>query len=281
MPTNGFLDSYNILGKGFDFDILVHRGAGAYLCGEETALIESLEGKRGNPRLRPPFPVARGLYGCPTLVNNVETLACVPYILKEGAEAFQQIGTPQSTGPKIFGVSGHVNRPGVFEYPLGTPLETILEAAGGVKGRLKAIIVGGLSSPILTAKEAQGLRLDYDSCAARGTMLGSGGIIVMNQTTRIPPLALRAIRFYAHESCGQCIPCREGSQVIAQRLDRVVAGKGERSDIDLVLRLCETIQGSTLCPAGGAFARVIGAMVRKFRPEFELELGTGVMELEL
>ncbi|MFQ5902936.1 MAG: NADH-quinone oxidoreductase subunit NuoF [Candidatus Binatia bacterium] len=259
----------DIFEEGFDFDVIVHRGAGAYVCGEETALIESLEGKRGNPRLRPPFPSAYGLYGSSTIVNNVETLACVPYIIQEGAESFRKIGTIDNSGPKIFGVSGHVNKPGVFEYPLGTSLETILEAAGGVKGRLKAVIVGGLSVPILTAKEAQGLKLDYDSCADRGTMLGSGGIIVMNETANIPKLVLRTMRFYAHESCGKCIPCREGSHVIARLLERIVAGKGETSDIELVLRLCKTINGSTLCAQGTAFAMTEEAMINKFRPEFD------------
>ena len=259
----------NILGSGFDFDVIVHLGAGAYVCGEETALIESLEGKRGNPRMKPPFPAGVGLYGAPTIVNNVETLACVPYIVGNGAPSFKQIGTPNNFGPKIFGISGHVNRPGAYEYPLGTPLETLLEAAGGVRGTLKAVIVGGLSVPILTADEARGLALDFDSCLKRGTMLGSGGIIVMNETTSIPRVALRAISFYAHESCGQCIPCRQGSHTIRELLSRVVAGQGRREDLDQVLWLCSTIKGSTLCPTGDAFANPIEAMVSKFRPEFE------------
>jgi len=259
----------NIKGKGFDFDIVVHLGAGAYVCGEETALIESLEGKRGNPRLKPPFPAVVGLYGSPTIVNNVETLALVPYIAEKGPKAFQQFGTSNNFGPKIFGISGHVRRPGAYEYPLGTPLETLLEAAGGVTGRLKAVIVGGLSVPILTAQEAQGLIMDYDACQKRGTMLGSGGIIVMNETADIPAIALRTIRFYAHESCGQCTPCRDGSHTIASLLARIVAGRGTSGDIDLVLKLCAAVRGSTLCPTGEAFAMPIEAMVTKFRPEFE------------
>ena len=256
-------------GKGVGFDVRVVRGAGAYVCGEETALIESLEGKRGNPRLRPPYPAVSGLFGCPTIVNNVETLACVPYILREGVEAFRKIGTPNNFGPKIFGVSGHVNRPGTYEFPLGTPLAKVLEAAGGVKGHLKAIIVGGLSVPILTAAESASLVMDYDSCIKAGTMLGSGGIMVMNDTVSLPRMALRAIRFYAHESCGQCTPCRQGSLVIEQLLHRVVEGHGRSADLDHILSLCSTIKGSTLCPTGDAFAMPIEAMIKKFRPEFE------------
>jgi NADH-quinone oxidoreductase F subunit len=259
----------NILGSGVDFDVVVHLGAGAYVCGEETALIESLEGKRGNPRMKPPFPAGVGLYGAPTIVNNVETLSCVPYVVSQGAAAFKQFGGANNFGPKIFGISGHVRRPGAYEYPLGTPLETLLEAAGGVQGELKAVIVGGLSVPILTAAEAAGLVMDFDSCLKRGTMLGSGGIMVMNDTTSIPRVALRAIRFYAHESCGQCTPCRQGSHTVAELLSRLVEGHGRAEDVDRVLWLCGTIKGSTLCPTGDAFATPIESMVTKFRPEFE------------
>ncbi|MBN2360825.1 MAG: SLBB domain-containing protein, partial [Deltaproteobacteria bacterium] len=248
-------------------------GAGAYVCGEETALIESLEGKRGNPRLKPPFPAGVGLYGAPTIVNNVETLSCVPFIIDRGAAAFKAIGPTNNFGPKLFGISGHVRKPGVYEYPMGTPLETLLEVAGGVQGQLKAVIVGGLSVPILTAGETQGLLMDYDSCQKKGTMLGSGGIIVINQSASIPKVALRAIQFYAHESCGQCTPCREGSHTVAKLLGRLVAGRGERGDIDRVLELCKAIKGSTLCPTGDAFAVPIENMVRKFRPEFETLVG--------
>jgi NADH-quinone oxidoreductase F subunit len=259
----------NILGRGFEFEIRVVRGAGAYVCGEETALIESLEGKRGNPRLKPPFPAAVGLYGCPTIVNNVETLSCVPFIVREGTEAFRAIGTPNNFGPKIFGVSGHVKRPGVFEFPLGVPLAKVLKAAGGVRGKLKAVIVGGLSTPILTAEESKDLLLDYDSCLKSGTMLGSGGIMVMNDNVSIPAIALRTIQFYAHESCGQCTPCRQGSVVIEQMLHRIVEGKGGPEDLENILNLCANIKGNTLCPTGDALAMPIEAMVRKFRAEFE------------
>jgi len=250
-------------------DIVVHRGAGSYVCGDETAQIESLEGKRGNPRSKPPFPASFGLYGCPTVVNNVETLSNVPYIIQHGAQAFKRIGVPDNYGPKIFGVSGHVNSPGIFEYPLGTPLKTILEAAGGVKGKLKGVIVGGLSVPILTAGEVEGLCLDYDACRKAGTSLGSGGIIVVNDTVSIPELALRTIEFYEHESCGQCVPCREGSHVIASKLRAMVDGRGGTADIDLILQLCRTIPGLTICPTGEAFSLPIFAMITKFKPEFE------------
>lgn len=239
------------------------------MCGEETALIESLEGNRGQPRLKPPFPAECGLYGCPTVINNVETLACVPHILSEGATAFKKIGIPNNYGPKVFGVSGHVKRPGVYEYPLGTPLSAVIEAAGGVNGKLKAVIVGGLSAPVLTAAEAADLTLDFDSCAKHGTALGSGGIIVMNDATSIPEIALRTIRFYEHESCGKCIPCREGSTAVESILEKMLNGRGEQSDLDVVLRVCGAVDGLTLCPGGTAWGQAVGAMVLKFRGEFE------------
>lgn len=250
-------------------EIILHRGAGSYICGEETALIESIEGKRGNPRVRPPFPAQEGLWGCPTVVNNVETLACVPYIIENGPEAFRKIGPNNNFGPKIFGVSGHVNRPGVFEFPLGTPLTRILEAAGGVKGKMKAVIVGGLSTPLLTPEEASKVRMDYESCLKAGTMLGSGGIIVMNQSVSIPRIALRMMQFFAHESCGQCTPCREGSKTIVYLLRKLLDGQGAREDLATVERLAETVKGLTLCPGGDAFANPLNAMIKKFRPEFD------------
>jgi NADH:ubiquinone oxidoreductase subunit F (NADH-binding)/NADH:ubiquinone oxidoreductase subunit E len=250
-------------------DIIVHRGGGSYVCGDETAQIESLEGKRGNPRVKPPFPANSGLYGCPTVVNNVETLSNVPYIIEHGAAAYKKIGTTNNHGPKIFGISGHVNKPGVFVYPLGTKLSVLLDAAGGVKGNLKGVIVGGLSVAILTASEAKDLALDYESCQKAGTALGSGGIIVINQTVSIPELALRTIEFYHHESSGQCVPCREGYHVIEQKLRALLKGRGTLADIDLILYLCENIRGLTLCPTGEAFSVPIHAMITKYRPEFE------------
>ena len=263
----------DILGRGVDLDIIVHRGAGSYVCGEETALLASLEGRRGNPRPRPPYPAYQGLYGCPTVVNNVETLACVPYIVERGAEAFREIGVPGNYGPKIFGVSGHVNKPGAFEFPLGTALAEILEAAGGVKGKWKAVIVGGLSTPILTAEEAADLRMDYDSCVERGAMLGSGGIIVMNELANIPAVAMRTIEFYADESCGKCTPCRDGSRVIRRLLTKLVHGKGRRGDVDKLYHLCDVMKGTTLCPTGDSFCVPIQTMIRKFRQEFDEFVG--------
>ena len=252
-----------------DLDIVVHRGAGSYVCGEETALIESLEGKRGNPRLKPPFPANVGLYGCPTIVNNVETLSCVPFIIEEGAKEFKKIGTENNYGPRLFSVSGHVNKPGVFEYPMGTPLLDILSAAAGVKGNLKAVIVGGISTPIMRAEEVVDLKMDFDACAEAGTMLGSAGIIVMNDTVSIPKIALRAMKFYAHESCGQCAPCREGTYGMVHYLDRIVGGNGKKKDLDILFDLCSKMHGLTLCPGGDASSMPMEAMLRKFKEEFE------------
>ena len=250
-------------------DIVVHKGAGSYVCGDETALLESLEGKRGYPREKPPFPANKGLYNCPTIINNVETLATVPFIIEHGVEEFRKIGTTGNFGPKLYGVSGHINRPGMYEFPLGTPLEKILDAAGGVKGKLKAVIVGGLSVPILRADEIKGLKMDYDSCLKAGTMLGSGGIMVINDTVSIPELTLRTIGFYAHESCGQCVPCRKGSHTIKELLKKILHKNGTEEDIELVLKLCRNIKGRTICPTGDAFSIPVEAMILKFRDEFD------------
>jgi NADH:ubiquinone oxidoreductase subunit F (NADH-binding)/NADH:ubiquinone oxidoreductase subunit E len=266
--SHGFL-GHDVLGLGVVFDILVAQGAGSYVCGEETALIESLEGRRGNPRMKPPFPASAGLWGCPTVVNNVETLANVPFILSKGAGAFRAIGTRGNAGPKIFGVSGHVWQPGAYELPMGTLLSEVISEAGGVVGKLKAVIVGGLSVPILAADECTDLHLDFDACLKRGTMFGSGAVIVLNDTVSIPKLAQRAIQFYAHESCGQCTPCREGSIAVKRLLDGLVEGHGTVADIESVLWLCRAIRGTGLCPTADAFSIPIEAMVRKFREEFD------------
>jgi NADH:ubiquinone oxidoreductase subunit F (NADH-binding) len=226
----------NILNKGFDFDIVVMRGAGAYVCGEETGLIESLEGKRGEPRIRPPYPASVGLYGCPTIVNNVETLACLPFIAKQGAGTFKLMGTFQASGTKLYGISGHVNKPGVYEFPMGTNLKDMIQyAAGGVRNgkNLKAVIPGGLSALILKADEID-IAMDYDSCIKANTMLGSGGIIVMDEDTSIPDVAMNTINFFVHESCGQCTPCREGLKKIQQILKTLIDGKGKKQDIDTI-----------------------------------------------
>jgi NADH-quinone oxidoreductase E subunit len=258
-------------GKLKDLDIIVHRGAGAYVCGEETALIESIEGKRGQPRMKPPFPAVEGLYGCPTIVNNVETLASVPFIIEHGADAFKKWGYENNTGCKLFGISGNVNKPGVFELPMATPFSKLLEMAGGVKGKLKGVIVGGLSVPILKAEEIEGLKLDYDNCIKYGTMLGSGGVMVINDEFSIPELAYRTIRFYAHESCGKCVPCKDGSYMIQKILQKLIKGQGTQKDLDNMVRILESVNegGSTLCPTGQAFAMPVKAMYEKFKDEFD------------
>jgi NADH:ubiquinone oxidoreductase subunit F (NADH-binding) len=263
------IEEAKVDGQLSDLDIIVHRGAGSYVCGEETALIESIEGKRGQPRIRPPFPAVEGLYGCPTIVNNVETLASVPFIIDKGADAFKQWGVNNGYGFKLFGISGCVNRPGVYEYPIGVSFQELLEAAGGLNKTMKAAIVGGLSVAILKAEELKDLTMDYDSCAKHGTALGSGGIMVISDDFSIPELALRTAKFYAHESCGKCVPCREGSYTLVSILKRMLAGSGETSDIDRILDICSTMRGLTLCPTGEAFSVPIKAMVEKFRNEFE------------
>jgi NADH:ubiquinone oxidoreductase subunit F (NADH-binding) len=214
------------------------------------------------PRVKPPFPAVVGVYGCPTVVNNVETLASLPFILSEGAEAYREIS------PALFSLSGHVRRPGLYERRLGTPLANLLEDAGGVTGRLKAVIVGGLSSPILPARRALGLILDYESCEAEGSSLGSGAVIVINDTVPIPDIALRAAEFFAGESCGQCAPCREGTEAVRRLLRRAAGRDGTSGDIDSLLEICRGVQGANLCPGGDTFASSIEAMVSSFREEF-------------
>ncbi len=253
-------------------DIIVHQGAGSYVCGEETALIESIEGKRGFPRMKPPFPAIEGLYRCPTIVNNVETLASIPYIVENGANAFRQWGSEGGYGFKLFGVSGAVNKPGVYECPMGIPFSKLIEMAGGIKGKMTGVIVGGLSVPLLTTEELKkgpGLKMDYESCFDYGTSLGSGGVMVISDEFSIPEIAVRTMHFYNHESCGQCTPCRQGSGMMLSILHKIVDGKGEKGDIDKVLWLCDNIKGNTLCPTGEAYSSPIKTMINKFRPEFE------------
>jgi len=255
-----------------DLDIIVHLGAGSYICGEETALIESIEGKRGLPRMKPPFPAVSGLYNCPTIVNNVETLASIPYIVENGAEAFKKWGSEGGYGFKLFGVSGAVNKPGVYECPMGISFKELIEMAGGVKGKMIGVIVGGLSVPILTPEELKkgtGLKMDYESCIEYGTSLGSGGIMVITDEFNIPEIAARTIQFYNHESCGQCTPCRQGSGMMVSLLNKIVSGKGKKGDIDKVLWLCDNIKGNTLCPTGEAYSSPIKAMINKYRLKFE------------
>ena len=268
----------NILGSGFDVEIYVHRGAGAYICGEETGLIESLEGKRGYPRLKPPYPAAIGVFGSPTIVNNVETLANVPFIIEKGAAWFMGIGTEKSTGTRIFGVSGHVKRPGIYELPMGLPLRELLdEHCGGVRSghTLKGVIPGGSSVPVLRADEIDGVNLDFESCAEAGTMLGSGGMIVLDDTVCMVDAGLNVARFYAHESCGQCTPCREGCWWMVGILNRLEKGEGRMEDIDLLADITDNMMFKTICPLGDAAAMPIESYVKKFRDEFERHVTEG------
>jgi NADH-quinone oxidoreductase subunit F len=262
----------NILGSGYDLEVYVHRGAGAYICGEETALMESLEGKRGWPRLKPPFPAVVGLFGCPTVINNVETISALPYILENGAEAYKKFGTEKSPGTKMFSVSGHVNRPGNYELPLGYPLKKLIyEDGGGMRdGKgLKAVIPGGSSVPVLTAAEAEEATLDYEGLQAKGSMLGSGGVIVMDETTDMVKALTNLAHFYSHESCGQCSPCREGTGWAHKILKRILAGEGRREDLDRLLAIADNMAGKTICVLADALAMPIQSYLKKFRKEFE------------
>jgi NADH-quinone oxidoreductase subunit F len=262
----------DILGSRCDLELVVHRGAGAYICGEETALLDALEGKRGNPRLKPPFPAVQGLYGGPTLINNVETLSNVPHIVSKGAEWFRGFGTEQSPGTKVVSISGCVRRPGNYEVKLGIPIrELIYDLAGGPEEghEVKAFYPGGSSSPVLTAEEGLDLPYSFEAMAEAGSMLGSGSIIVADDRVSIPHMALRTARFYHHESCGKCTPCREGTNWTVKMLERVVRGEATPMDLDLVASVQQNIMGRCLCVLGDAMAMPVGAMVRKFRDEFE------------
>jgi len=269
----GFLGK-NILESGFDLDVYVHRGAGAYICGEETALLESLEGKRGNPRLKPPFPASVGLWQCPTVINNVETISNIPHIIINGAEWFVKHGLPKDGGTRIFGVSGMVKNPGIYELPLGTSLKDIIfKHAGGMKEgkKLKAVIPGGMSAPILTADEID-IKMDFDSLVEANSMLGSAAIIVIDEKTSILDVLKVVTKFYSHESCGQCTPCRIGNSWINKIVKRIAEGKGKKEDIDSILRLASNIEGNTLCPLGDAAAMPILSITKKFRKELESHL---------
>ncbi|SLM47802.1 NADH:ubiquinone oxidoreductase, chain F [Nitrospira japonica] len=261
----------NILGTGVNVDIVVHRGAGAYICGEETALLESLEGKRGLPRVKPPFPATHGLYNKPTVVNNVETLANLPHILNRGAEWFSSIGSPpKSTGTRIFCVSGHVKRPGNYEVPMGVTFrELIYEQAGGMRGDkpIKAFIPGGASAPFLTPAHLD-VKLDFESVAAAGSMLGSGGVTVMEEGTSMVWAALRLMEFFYHESCGKCSPCREGSSWLVQTMRRIVAKQGRAQDLETLTDLCKNIAGRTVCAFGDAEVAPIMSTLKHWRQEY-------------
>ncbi|MEP6589675.1 MAG: NADH-quinone oxidoreductase subunit NuoF [Gemmatimonadota bacterium] len=267
----------NAFGSGKPLEMIVHRGAGAYICGEETALMNSLEGRRGNPRIKPPFPAVSGLFGQPTTINNVETLAAVPHILMRGAAWYAGLclGNPKSTGTKLISVCGHVQRPGTYEITLGLPMrDLIFEACGGMlPGRtLKAVIPGGSSVPIMTPDEVDRCVTDYEGIAAEGSLLGSGGMIVMDDTTDIVYQIMRLARFYAHESCAQCTNCREGTGWTTRILERIVAGKGKASDLDLLMDLAENMTGKTICVLSDSCATPVVSGIQKFRPDFEAYL---------
>ncbi|TAH12702.1 MAG: NADH oxidoreductase (quinone) subunit F [Curvibacter sp.] len=260
-----------ILGSSFDFQLHAAHGFGAYICGEETALLESLEGKKGQPRFKPPFPASFGLYGKPTTINNTETFAAVPWIIRNGGQAYLECGKPNNGGTKIYSISGDVERPGNYEIPMGTPFAKLLELAGGVRGgkALKAVIPGGSSSPVLPASIMMECTMDYDSIAKAGSMLGSGAVIVMDETRCMVKALQRLSYFYMHESCGQCTPCREGTGWLSRIVDRVVDGHGRPTDMDLLDNVAENIQGRTICALGDAAAMPVRAMIKHFRSEFE------------
>ena len=264
----GYLGS-NIMGSNHSFQLHAHHGFGAYICGEETALLESLEGKKGQPRFKPPFPASFGLYGKPTTINNTETFAAVPWIIRHGGQAYLEAGKPNNGGTKIFSVVGDVNAPGNFEIPMGTPFSKLLELAGGVKGgALKAVIPGGSSAPVLPASIMMDITMDYDAIAKAGSMLGSGAVIVMNDTRCMVKSLLRLSYFYQHESCGQCTPCREGTGWLWRMVDRIEKGQGRMEDLDLLNSVADNIQGRTICALGDAAAMPVRAMLKHFRDEF-------------
>ena len=264
----------DIQGSGFEFDIDVHLGGGAYVCGEETALIESIEGKKGQPRFKPPFPASFGLYGRPTTINNTETLASVPMILKNGGQWFLDLGKPNNGGSKIFSVSGHVNKPANYEVPMGTPFAELLEMAGSVlDGRkLKAVIPGGSSTPVLTAEQAMAMDMDYDSISKAGSMLGAGSVIVIAEDTCMVKVLARLSHFYFEESCGQCTPCREGTGWLSRIVHRIEHGQGRPEDLEQLLGVAGKISGHTICALGEAAAMPVQSFVRQFREEFEYHI---------
>ena len=269
----GYLGS-NILGSAFCFNLHNHLGYGAYVCGEETALLESLEGKKGQPRFKPPFPASFGLYGKPTTINNTETFASIPYIIGQGGKKFADMGVVNSGGVKLFSVSGHVNNPGNFEVPLGTPFKKLLEMAGGVRNghKLKAVIPGGSSMPVLPGEIMMDLNMDFDSIAKAGSYLGTGAVIVMDETTCMVRALERLSYFYYEESCGQCTPCREGTGWLYRIVHRIEKGEGRPEDLDLLLSLCENIAGRTICALGDAAAWPVQGFLKHYRSEFEYHI---------
>lgn len=273
--AKGYLGD-DIFGSGFKHHMVVHRGAGAYICGEETALIESLEGKKGQPRIKPPYyPAVIGVYGCPTIVNNTETLAAVPWIIQNGSAAYAAIGTEKSKGTKLLSCSGHINKPGVYEIELGYPIMDFIENdLGGIRGgkKLKGVIPGGSSFPVMRAADLKGVTIDYESLAAAGSGLGSGGFMVMDETVDMVEAARNVAHFYAHESCGQCTPCREGGHWIEKIFARVSNGQGNPGDVELVESIAEQIAGHTICPFGEALSWPAQGFMRKFPEEFKARI---------
>ena len=269
----GFIGQ-NILGSGFNFELFAHHGYGAYICGEETALLESIEGKKGQPRFKPPFPASYGLYGKPTTINNTETFAAIPFILKMGGEDFLNLGKPNNGGTKLFSVSGHVNRPGNYEIPLGTPFSTLLEMCGGMRGgrKLKAVIPGGSSAPVMPADVIMDCTMDYDSISKGGSMLGSGAVIVMDETVCMVKALERLSFFYYEESCGQCTPCREGTAWMYKIIHRIENGLGKPEDLDLLGSVLGNISGRTICALGDAAAFPVQSFLKHFRSEFEYHI---------
>ncbi len=262
----------NIMGSGFSCELIIHKGAGAYICGEESSLMESLEGKRAYPRIKPPFPAQRGIWGYPTTINNVETLACVPLILRRGGAWYAKIGAQRHPGPVLYGISGHVNRPGVYEYPTGMLIsDLIYEVAGGMRGgkKLKAVVPGGSSTPILRADMIDGVTMDAETLRDAGSMMGTGGMLVMDEDTDIVSWLRRVTHFYHHESCGQCTPCREGAGWLENIVTRIDEGEGRLRDLDLLIDLCSQMEGRTVCALADAAAWPVRYTVTRFRDEFE------------
>lgn len=281
--AKGYLGK-NILGSGFDFDLHIHRAAGAYICGEETALLEALEGHRGQPRLRPPyFPAAKGLYYFPTVVNNCETLCCVPHIIERGADWFTSIGSEKSKGPKLYCISGHVQKPDIYEAPFGITLRELIDMAGGLyPGRtLKAVIPGGASAPIQLPDIALDQRLDFEGVAEAGSMLGSAAIMIMDDRTCMVGAALNLIHFFRHESCGKCTPCREGTDWIYKTMRRVEAGHGTPEDLDTLLRLCDNMDGKCFCLLGESALVPIRTSIQLFREDYERHISEGCCPFDL
>jgi len=263
-----------VLGSGFSFELFAHEGWGAYICGEESALLESIEGKKGQPRFKPPFPANVGLYGKPTTINNTESFAAIPFILNIGGESYLNLGKPNNGGTKLYSVSGHVNRPGNYEVPMGTPFPTLLEMAGGMRGgrKLKAVIPGGSSAPVLPAEIMMDITMDYDSIAKAGSMLGSGAVIVMDETTCMVKALERLSYFYFEESCGQCTPCREGTGWLYRVVHRIEHGQGRAEDLELLNSVTENIMGRTICALGDAAALPVRSFTKHFRSEFEYHI---------